>query len=66
MVQAIARDCFLHGILNLERAGFRVLFHVHDEVVVDAPLDARPEQVVAELTRLPKWADNLPITAEAE
>jgi len=66
MVQAIARDCFLHGILNLERAGFRVLFHVHDEVVVDAPMDARPEQVVAELTRLPSWASGLPVAAEAE
>ena len=66
MVQAIARDCFLHGLLNLERAGFRVLFHVHDEVVVDAPMDARPEQVVAELTRLPSWADQLPVAAEAE
>jgi DNA polymerase len=43
-----------------------VLFHVHDEVVVDAPMDARPEQVVAELTRLPAWADQLPVAAEAE
>ena len=66
MVQAIARDCFVHGILNLEAAGFRVLFHVHDEVVVEAPMDAEPSHVVELLTQMPEWCNGLPVAAEAE
>jgi hypothetical protein len=66
MVQATARDVFLHGILNLESAGHRVLFHVHDEVVVDAAEDTNPDEVVRLLTRMPDWARTLPVAAEAE
>lgn len=65
-VQATARCCFLHGILNLEAAGYRVLFHVHDEAVVEAPADADPQDVVRLLTTMPDWAKSLPVAAEAE
>ena len=66
LIQATARDCFAHGILNLEAAGYRVMFHVHDEVVVDAPADADPKEVVRLLTTMPRWANGLPVAAEAE
>jgi hypothetical protein len=66
MTQAIARDCFMHGILNLEAAGYRVLFHVHDEVIVDVAADADPKHVVELLTKMPEWAATLPVSAEAE
>jgi DNA polymerase len=66
MTQAIARDCFMHGILNLEAAGYRVLFHVHDEVIVDVAADADPKHVVDLLTKMPDWAASLPVSAEAE
>lgn len=66
LVQACARDLFLHGILNLEEAGFRVLFHVHDEAVVEADQDADPADVVRLLTAVPAWAKGLPVAAEAE
>lgn len=65
-VQACSRDLFLHGILNLEAAGYRVLFHVHDEAVVEAKQDADPAEVVRLLTAVPNWADGLPVAAEAE
>lgn len=66
MTQAIARDCFMHGILNLEAAGYRVLFHVHDEVIVDVAADADPKHVVDLLSKMPDWAASLPVSAEAE
>ena len=66
MVQATARDIFLHGILNLETAGHRVLFHVHDEVVVETPEATDPEEIVRLLTEMPGWAKTLPVAAEAE
>lgn len=65
-VQACSRDLFLHGILNLEAAGYRVLFHVHDEAVVEAKEDADPADVVRLLTAVPEWARGLPVAAEAE
>ena len=40
IVQAIARDCLAAAIEHLEAAGFPVVFHIHDEVVIDC----RPEQ----------------------
>ena len=54
IVQAIARDCLAEILLKLEEKGLKVVFHVHDEVVVDAP----GEVTVEELCRLmsePVW-----------
>lgn len=34
-VQAIARDCLADTIERLEAAGLPVIFHIHDEVVID-------------------------------
>jgi len=39
IVQAIARDCLAEILLKLEKKGLKVVFHVHDEVIVDAPMD---------------------------
>lgn len=35
IVQAIARDCLAEALLDLDKAGFSVVFHVHDEVIVE-------------------------------
>lgn len=37
IVQAIARDCLAIAIENLEAQGLHVVFHIHDEVVIDTP-----------------------------
>ncbi len=66
MVQAIARDVFVHGILNLEAHGYEVLFHVHDEAIIDAPPDADPAEVVRLLCDAPAWAAGLPVASECE
>lgn len=66
MIQAIARDCFVHSILNLEQAGHRVLFHVHDEVIVEVEPGTDPQEIVRLMTKMPAWAGRLPVAAEAE
>lgn len=65
VVQAIARDCLAAAIEHLEKAGFPVVFHVHDEVVIDCPeskvdLDA----VVQIMTQPIPWAADLPLNAD--
>lgn len=65
VVQAIARDCLATAIENLEAAGFPVVFHVHDEVVIDCPLDkADLDEVVRIMTRAIPWAPDLPLNAD--
>lgn len=66
LVQATARDVFAHGLLNLEKAGYRVLFHVHDEVIVDAPVDADPAEIAHLLCAAPAWCAGLPVASEVE
>lgn len=38
IVQAIARDCLCEILRRVEAAGHHVVFHVHDELIVDAPV----------------------------
>ena len=65
LTQAVARDCLADAITRLEEAGFPVVFHIHDEIVVDVSPE---KQDLAEMKRLmaavPKWAEGLPLKAE--
>ncbi len=64
VVQAYARDCLAVAILRLEKAGFDICFHVHDEIVVEAPEEARWEDI-AKIMALPiEWAPGLLLRAD--
>lgn len=67
-VQAIARDCLAEAIERLEAAGFPIVFHVHDEVVIDIkPYAAHADmldQVVQIMRQPPIWAHDLPLNAD--
>ena len=67
-VQAIARDCLAYAIENLEAAGFPVVFHVHDEVVIDIKPYADDETMLRQVTGImaqpAPWAAGLPLNAE--
>ena len=67
-VQAIARDCLAQAIERLEAAGFPVVFHVHDEVVIDIePFsdDASMLDAVVNIMSTPiPWAPGLPLGAD--
>lgn len=61
VVQAIARDILAAVLLRAEAAGMRTVFHVHDEIVVEAP-PALPLAAVEELfSAAPPWAEGLPL-----
>lgn len=65
VVQAIARDCLACAIERLERAGYPVVFHIHDEVVIDIPADRADLDAVVQIMRAPiPWAADLPLNAD--
>jgi DNA polymerase len=67
-VQAIARDALAGAIERLEAAGLPVVFHVHDEVIIDvAPFadDDTMLRTVVDIMREPiPWAPDLPLNAD--
>lgn len=67
-VQAIARDCLADAIERLEAAGLPVIFHVHDEVVIDITPWADNDtmlDLVCSIMRAPiSWAPDLPLNAD--
>lgn len=67
-VQAIARDCLAQAIENLEAAGYPVVFHVHDEVVIDITPFADEKTMLDNVVKIMAtpipWAQGLPLGAE--
>jgi len=39
IVQAVARDVLLSGMLEAEKIGFVIILTIHDEVVCESPLE---------------------------
>lgn len=65
IVQAIARDCLAQAIEHLEAAGLPVVFHIHDEVVIDCPPDAASlDEIVKIMSQPIAWAPGLPLGAD--
>lgn len=64
-VQAIARDCLAVAMLRLADAGHKIVFHVHDEFIIEAPEGVGSVKHVAELAGQPiSWAPGLPLRAD--
>lgn len=60
IVQAYARDCLAVALVRLDEAGFQTVFHVHDEIVAEEPLDGRGWQEMADIMGQPiDWAPGL-------
>ena len=63
IIQAIGRDLLTHALVNVERAGFRTVTHVHDEIVTETTGGLTVERLSSLMCDLPKWAEGLPIQA---
>lgn len=65
ITQAVARDCLAENIERLEDNGYPVVFHVHDEVIVDAPPEkADLDKVISIMSEPIPWAPGLPMAAD--
>ena len=67
LTQAVGRDCLAFALDNLRRAGYQVVFHVHDEVIIELPTtqdaEAALDSVVRIMSTVPPWAEGLPLNA---
>ena len=59
IVQAYARDCLAVAMVRLDEAGWDITFHVHDEIIVEAPEGSRWEDVAEIMGRPIDWAPGL-------
>ena len=59
VVQAIARDCLAETLRRIEARGLQVVFHVHDEVIIDAPMDVTVEEICDLMAEPIPWAPGL-------
>ena len=70
LIQATARDLFAEHLLQIHRAGIgRIVFHVHDEVIVEVSAscanEAR-EQIQTIMSTTPDWLSGCPVAAESK
>ena len=64
-VQAIARDCLALSIERLKEAGYNVVFHIHDEVVIECEEEkASLDEAVKIMSEPIPWAPDLPLGAD--
>lgn len=59
IVQAIARDCLAITLERIAAKGLQVVFHVHDEVIIDAPMETTVEEICNLMAEPIPWAPGL-------
>ena len=64
VVQAIARDCLAVSIKRLTEKGFKIVMHIHDEVVIEAPMETTVDEVCKIMGQEIEWAKGLLLRAD--
>lgn len=64
IVQAISRDILCYAMLNLQKAGLKIVMHIHDEVVIEAPKDVSLSSVTSLMGQTPLWTKGLVLRAD--
>ena len=59
IVQAIARDSLAETLRRIDAKGLQVVFHVHDEVIIDAPMETTVEEICQIMAEPISWAPGL-------
>lgn len=66
IVQAVARDCLANAMMNLQHAGYKINFHIHDEVILEIPRGGIQslDEAIKLMCINPVWAAGLPLNAD--
>ena len=62
VVQAISRDILCFALENLRK--YRIVAHVHDEVIIEAPPETTVEEICTIMGQVPPWASGLILRAD--
>lgn len=64
--QAVARDCLAEAMQRVTAAGYKIVMHVHDEMIVDVPEEDKDaaERITELMSIAPEWAEGLPLKGE--
>lgn len=64
IVQAIARDCLAVAMIRLDDAGYKIVMHIHDEIICEMPDGVgNLNEVVAIMSQPIDWAEGLILNA---
>jgi len=64
IVQAIARDILCYAMRRLDLAGHKIVMHVHDEAVIEAPVETSVQSVCSIMGETPPWTKGLLLRAD--
>lgn len=70
IVQATARDCLAETMKRVDRAGYSIVMHVHDEIICDVPRmewdgNAKDLKAITDIMAQPiEWAPGLPLKGD--
>ena len=64
IVQATARDILAEAMLRLNAAGYRIVMHIHDEAVIEAPPETELDNICTVMGETPQWAKGLLLRAD--
>lgn len=59
IVQAVARDCLAVTLERIAAKHLQVVFHVHDEVIIDAPMETTVDEICDLMAEPIPWARGL-------
>lgn len=65
-VQATARDCLAVAMQRVDSEGYRIVMHIHDEMVVDVPMEDKKaaDRITEIMSRPIPWAEGLPLKGD--
>jgi DNA polymerase len=68
IVQAVARDILFSGMFEAEKAGFKIVMTIHDEIVCEVPLDSPLNLgvLLSCMSTCPKWGEGMGLVLAAE
>jgi len=64
IVQAISRDILCHAMKFLNKAGYNIVMHVHDEVALEVPFEVSVQEICELMSQTPSWAQGLILRAD--
>lgn len=66
VVQATARDCLAVAMMRVDKMGYNIVMHVHDEMIVDVPVEDTKalDRINAAMAAPIDWAPGLPLKGD--